>query len=170
MTRSAFHRLKICVATIGLVAASESHAVCTPAPCVKLTMNANVHLANLHPLVTYFQVSCNVPGSLQSRSAKIPIVNRGYVGVAPGEMEIPTTVLATQPNHTVRVQCNLVFFTTAGSELQWDLGNSVDHKSDLQSITTSNWAQVAAGSGTVPVAGKQMYWIHDVSFPTAAAP
>jgi hypothetical protein len=160
---TAFHRLRICIATIGLVVASEAHAQC--ADCLTVTVNSNVNVTNLHPKVKWLQLICDGTGATSlGRSDKMPVVNRGFVGLATATLSVSAAFIASRAGHTIGVSCHLSLSSTIGDDKM-----AVATGGQPQNITDSNWNGVATGSWN-STAGSQIQWDQIVTFPNASAP
>jgi hypothetical protein len=163
MTILAFHRLRICMVTMGLVVGGEAYAACTPAPCVNAMVKWNVALANLHPSATHLQIRCDMAGaSKQPWSERTTIVNRAYVGQLAGLAEIPAVHIANQANHSMNIYCSLWLSGPGGDRI-------AVAKSALQNITDSNWNEVATGSWSRLTPSSALEWLQEVTFPNVSA-
>jgi hypothetical protein len=163
MTIRASHRLRICLATMGLVVGGEAYAICLPGPCVKVDVKWNVTLANLHPAATHLQIRCEIPGAVgQPWSDKTPIVNRGYTGLLAHQVDIPAVHIASQANHTMYMYCHLWLSGPGGDKM-------AAARSPLQNITDTNWNEVATGSWTRMTPSSAIEWTKEVPFPNTSA-
>lgn len=172
MTIKERRRLRISIASLGLFLASAVPAerafgqalYCNDnaSGCVTLTLNANVQVTKLHPLVGAIGVLCHAPiapgyglgpGSASGRRG---VVNRGYAGIVISKMNVPRSMLNEQPAwRTLNVTCVLELYK--GSEPDGVL--AVASAGQPQGITSSNW-NVVATSSTIT-------WSQTVTFPSA---
>jgi hypothetical protein len=165
MTIRAFHRLRICIATAGLVVAGEAHAFCLN-PCVKVNLNWNVQLEKLHPLVSHLQIRCDVQGAANEPASQLTaVVNRGYVGLLSHQADVPALYIASQANHTVRATCYLWLFKGGSA-----VGLKATVMNPNQNFTDSNWHYVADGSWNHRTPGGTIEWVQEVTFPNSSAP
>jgi hypothetical protein len=157
MSTHAIHRLTTCIATLGLIMASEADAACDN--CAVATINANIQVANLHPSVTAVQLVCKSPGAVNlGQSAKLPVVNRGYAGVVTVSISIPASYIVAKPNYSTWAYCDLWLESSLSPTLRLAIAGSG------QPVVPSdtNWHLVAAGSKVqVP---------KELIFPNAPAP
>jgi hypothetical protein len=157
MNTWSIHRLTICAAALGLVIASEANAACPD--CAVATINANIQVTNLHPSVTALQLVCKSPGAENlARSAKLPVVNRGYAGVVTVSLSIPASYIVATPNYSTWAYCDLWLESSLSPTLK--LASAVAGQPVVPSDT--NWNVVAVGSkAQVP---------KELKFPNAPAP
>ena len=172
MTISERRRLRISIATLGLFFASAGSAdrafgqaaPCTEASvCVTLTLNANVQVTKLHPLVTGVGMKCDATLStaglgtyLFGTPVMTPVVNRGYTGTLVGTLNVPRSVLDDPAKRTLPVTCNLRLFKAGGPSVGV---NAVASAAVPETITDTNWTTVATGS--------TIRWNEAVTFPSA---
>jgi hypothetical protein len=157
MTIRAIHRLTLCLATLALVAASEANAAC--ADCATVTINANLHITQLHPSVTAVELVCQSAGAENMpKSGKLAVVDRGYAGTVTLVLIFPAAYIVSRPDYRASASCYLWL------ESSLPPGRRVAIANAAQPLLASdtNWHIVAAGS-TVGVA-------REFTFPNAAAP
>jgi hypothetical protein len=160
---SALNRLRIGIAAMGLVVASEAHAQC--ADCVTVTVNSNVNVTNLHPKVTALQVQCDGTGvAVLGRSNKMQVVNRAFVGLATTTLSVSAAFIASRPGHSINVSCRLALSSLGGDQM------AVARSGPPQNITDVNWNGVATGSWNSVTPGSTIQWDQLVTFPNAGAP
>jgi hypothetical protein len=157
MNTWSIHRLTICVATLGLIMMSEANAACPG--CAVATINANIQVTNLHPSVTAVQLVCKSPGAENlGRSAKLPVVNRGYAGVVTVSLSIPASYVLAMPNYSTWAYCDLWLESSLSPTLKLAAANAA------QPLVASdtNWHVVAAGS--------KVQVSKELKFPNAPSP